>query len=199
LDDIEGMFAFALYDRALEKLYLVRDRIGEKPLYWFFEEGVLAFASEIKGLRAMLGPLGDIDPVSLGQYFRYGYVPDPRSIYKRCGSSRLDACWRSRLVMGEYLQQSIEEFEARHVRRYWSLVDVRATSLANPFQDRAEAVREIHQSLKQYRFQSVDCRCGCRGLSVWRHRFDPHGRNPSGSILGAGEQFYRGIRRSGVQ
>jgi asparagine synthase (glutamine-hydrolysing) len=150
LDDIEGMFAFALYDRVLEKLYLVRDRIGEKPLYWFFEEGVLAFASEIKGLRVMFGPLGDIDPVSLGQYFRYGYVPDPRSIYKKV-RKLAPGCMLEIPVGhgGNTSRQSIEEFEARHVRQYWSLVDVRANSLANPFQDRTEAVREIHQSLKR--------------------------------------------------
>jgi asparagine synthase (glutamine-hydrolysing) len=150
LDAIEGMFAFALYDLDLEKLYLVRDRIGEKPLYWFFEEGVLAFASEIKGLKAMLGSLGDIDHVSLGQYFRYGYIPDPRSIYRKV-RKLAPGCMLAIPVGrdGDSPKQSIEDFEARHVQRYWNLMDVRARSLANPFESRAEAVEEIHRSLRQ--------------------------------------------------
>lgn len=77
-----GMFAFALWDRAERRLTLVRDRLGIKPLYWAQHRGSLLFGSELKALRAAAPDGFAIDPQALEQYFRFGYVPSPLSIWR---------------------------------------------------------------------------------------------------------------------
>ena len=78
-----GMFAFALWDRRYETLYLVRDRLGVKPLHYsWLEDGTFIFGSELKVLTAHPEFKRDIDPRSVEDYFALGYVPDPRCIYK---------------------------------------------------------------------------------------------------------------------
>jgi asparagine synthase (glutamine-hydrolysing) len=82
LDRFNGMFAFALWDARREALFLARDRLGEKPLYYcFLGDGQLLFASELKSL--LLHPQVDhrLDPQAIEEFFAFGYIPDPRSIY----------------------------------------------------------------------------------------------------------------------
>ena len=82
LDHFNGMFAFALWDAGREALFLARDRLGEKPLYYcFLNDGRLLFASELKGLLASPDVPRRLDPQAVEEFFAYGYVPDPRSIY----------------------------------------------------------------------------------------------------------------------
>jgi asparagine synthase (glutamine-hydrolysing) len=78
---LAGMFAFALWDDARKRLWLTRDRLGKKPLYYSSRAGVLAFASELKALVADPSFPRDIDQAALGLYLRYGYIPAPLSIY----------------------------------------------------------------------------------------------------------------------
>src|SRR6478672_9549034 len=79
-----GMFAFALWDRNRETLFLARDRLGVKPLqYAVLPDGMLIFGSELKGLLAHGGLPRDIDPCAVEEYFALGYVAEPRSIFKR--------------------------------------------------------------------------------------------------------------------
>src|SRR5262249_46711609 len=78
---LRGMFAFALWDRNRSTLFLARDRLGKKPLYYvLLDDGTLAFSSELKAIR--LHPLcaRKIDDRSVEDYFGFGYVPDPRTI-----------------------------------------------------------------------------------------------------------------------
>lgn len=78
-----GMFAIALWHKPTQQLHLLRDRLGVKPLYYHWDGKVLAFASELKALRAFSGWQVEIDPDALSDYLRYGYITDPRSIYRR--------------------------------------------------------------------------------------------------------------------
>src|SRR5437763_11578260 len=74
-----GMFAFALWDRNCETLFLARDRLGKKPLYYAaLPNGEMIFGSELKALLVHPGLSRDIDPAAVEDYFGYGYVPDPR-------------------------------------------------------------------------------------------------------------------------
>jgi len=79
-----GMFAFVLWDRKQQTLFVVRDRFGVKPLYYaFLDSGEFLFGSELKSLMAHPGLARDIDPLAVEEYFAYGYVPEPRTIFKR--------------------------------------------------------------------------------------------------------------------
>ncbi len=79
---LNGMFAFALYDRTKGILLLVRDPIGEKPLYWTRQGDTLIFGSELKALRAHPLCSHELDTNSIAQYLMYEYIPAPATIYK---------------------------------------------------------------------------------------------------------------------
>jgi len=87
---LHGMFAFAIYDSEARTLFLARDRLGVKPLYYaLLSDGSLAFASELKGLAAHPLLRREADPLAVEDYLAWGYVPDTRSILK--GVSKLAA------------------------------------------------------------------------------------------------------------
>jgi asparagine synthase (glutamine-hydrolysing) len=78
---LNGMFAIAIYDKRIGKLYLVRDRAGVKPLYYHQNENFMVFGSEIKSLL-QAGIPSDLDPQSLSLFMTYNYIPSPHTIYK---------------------------------------------------------------------------------------------------------------------
>lgn len=83
LDRMRGMFAFAIWDPDSQTLSLARDRMGERPLYYTVTpDRFLVFASELSALTAARMAPMDIDPKALADYFAYGFVPDPLSIYR---------------------------------------------------------------------------------------------------------------------
>jgi asparagine synthase (glutamine-hydrolysing) len=77
-----GMFAIALFDRKQRQLYLVRDRLGKKPLYWTIRDRRLLFGSELKALRAVNGWTPELDRDALATYVRHDYILAPYTIYK---------------------------------------------------------------------------------------------------------------------
>ena len=84
---IIGMFAFCIYDLRKDQLIIARDRYGQKPLYYWQSNNIFAFASELQSLWELDNfPKNDLDQISAGQYFRYGYIPSPRTIYKNVNS-----------------------------------------------------------------------------------------------------------------
>ena len=111
LTRFNGMFAFALWDRRTETLFLARDRLGIKPLYYAeLPDGELIFGSELKAL--MEHPLlpREVDPEAVEEYFCFGYVPEPRTIFKNV--KKLEpGCWlRCRRAEGRPRMQ-----------RYWDV------------------------------------------------------------------------------
>jgi asparagine synthase (glutamine-hydrolysing) len=132
-----GMFALALWDRQERSLILARDRIGEKPLYYGWQGDVLLFSSELKALRAHPAFLGSIDRSVLTEYFRHGYIAAPHSIYQGI----------FKLMPGTYMQFSEHGVTPRPIT-YWSLRDVAAKGLAEPFAGNdAEAVSRLESEL----------------------------------------------------
>jgi asparagine synthase (glutamine-hydrolysing) len=87
LERAEGMFAFALWDAERRELSLVRDRLGEKPLYYGWVSGRLAFGSELKALRSLPAFRPELDRQAVALYLRHNCVPAPRTIY--AGISKL--------------------------------------------------------------------------------------------------------------
>ncbi|MFI3199945.1 MAG: asparagine synthetase B, partial [Eubacteriales bacterium] len=79
---LKGMFAIAIYDRELERLYLVRDRIGKKPLYYWYEDSNLVFASELKPIMKTPGFQGTINRDVIKQYLYQLYIQAPNTIYE---------------------------------------------------------------------------------------------------------------------
>ncbi len=106
---LNGMFAFAVWDSLEKALYLFRDRIGVKPLFYYSNGGVFSFASELKALHAGLSDRLNIDTDSLGEFFHYGYISAPRSIYKDV----------HKLEPGCFLKIS-HELNIEH-QRYWDM------------------------------------------------------------------------------
>ena len=82
LDACEGMFAMSVWDRQEHRLHLVRDRLGEKPLYYGWVGGLFGFASELKALRCVPGFSPELDRASVALYLRHNCVPAPRTIYR---------------------------------------------------------------------------------------------------------------------
>jgi asparagine synthase (glutamine-hydrolysing) len=82
IDRLEGMFALAIWDREERALWLARDRVGKKPLYYGWCGSSFLFGSELKALRAHPDFVGDLDRDALGQYLQYGWISQPFSIYR---------------------------------------------------------------------------------------------------------------------
>lgn len=104
-----GMFAFVLWDRNRRTLFLARDRLGKKPLYYTLTaRGQLLFASELKALLVHPDVKRDLDPQAIEDYFGFGYVPDPKTIFRAV--RKLPPAHMLTVVRGETVGQS---------RAYW--------------------------------------------------------------------------------
>jgi asparagine synthase (glutamine-hydrolysing) len=77
-----GMFAFAVWDKKEKKLYLFRDRIGVKPLYWYFKDGLFMFSSELKALHKHPKFKKELNKEALALYLQYGYISGDYSIFQ---------------------------------------------------------------------------------------------------------------------
>ena len=117
-----GMFAIAVWDARQRELTLVRDRLGKKPLYVYSEPGLIMFGSELKALLA--GPSFDrsIDRAALAVYFRYLYIPAPKSIFQRA----------IKLPPAHILTVSDPRGALPAPQPYWSLRDVALRGLETP-------------------------------------------------------------------
>ncbi len=122
-----GMFAFALFDREAQCLYLVRDRMGVKPLYYFTDGETLVFASELKPVMKYPGFRKEIDRDALTMYLAAEYIPGSQSIFRNT----------FKLLPGEILRWTPRGTEKR---RYWSVQDV--LSRAEPFTGSYEDAQE---------------------------------------------------------
>ena len=93
LDRLSGMFAFAIWDRNRRQLFLARDRVGKKPLYYaHLDSGELIFASELCALLVHPRAPRSLSAAAIEDYFAYGYVPDPHSIYEGIGQLAAGHC-----------------------------------------------------------------------------------------------------------
>ena len=120
-----GMFAIAIWDRAENRLFLARDRVGEKPLYWGWAGKHLVFGSELKALRGHHEFPDAICRDSLAQYLTYAYVPAPRSIhpgiYKLEPGCLLEVAGPTPLEPPPHPLRAGNRYESISIRHYWSL------------------------------------------------------------------------------
>ena len=132
-----GMFALALWDRAENALYLVRDRLGIKPLYYGWSGPSFLFGSELHTLKRHPDFEGCLNQRAIGAYLRYRYVPSPESIYKDI----------YKLPPGSILKLQ-HPLERAEPRAYWSAYEVAQAGVRCPFEGSAEeAVDALHDLL----------------------------------------------------
>jgi asparagine synthase (glutamine-hydrolysing) len=111
VDRLRGMFAFAIWDRARQTLFLARDRLGVKPLFYaLLPNGQFVFGSELKALKQHPLLPKNIDPTAIEDYFGFGYIPDPKTIYQ--GVYKLEPGYCLTIQRG---QQSLQP------RQYWDV------------------------------------------------------------------------------
>lgn len=138
-----GMFSFALWDRAARKLFLARDRCGEKPLYYGWVGRSLVFASELKAIRAFPGFNNSVDRRALTLFMRHNCVPAPWSIYENI--------WK--LPPGSWVEFSAPgsgHIASGQVKTYWSASQVVTNGLREKFcGNDIEAVNELQRLLCQ--------------------------------------------------
>lgn len=137
----EGMFAFGLWDLEKTVLYLGRDRLGEKPLYYGWQKDVFLFGSELKAMQAFPDWNGEINRDALVPFLKFGYIPAPQSIFA--------GMWK--LSPGHFLEipfQTVPGSELRPVP-YWSLRNVADWAKENPFRgSESEAEAKLEGMLK---------------------------------------------------
>ena len=134
LSRYRGMFAFALWDGKKRELFCVRDRLGIKPFYYYFDGRIFAFASEIKALLAHPAISARFDESQLPEYLAFGYTSGERTMFAGI----------KKLMPGHTLRISPGDFTPR-LSRYWDLPDTQ-----NPWPDsEADLIRETRRRLEE--------------------------------------------------
>lgn len=137
---LDGMFAFSLYDPKQNKVYCARDFFGEKPLYYFTDDSVIGWASELKSLMLLKDQKPSIDPLALGLYFRLTYIPAPFTIYS--GIHKLEP--------NHYL---VIDTETHHLEKHPIVQNIKIKKV----ETKDQAIQHIHDAV----LESV----GSRGVS----------------------------------
>ena len=140
--ELRGMYAFALYDRAEQRVYLVRDPMGIKPLYVFEQAHTLHFASELKAIREAVGALS-LDAEAVNAYFLRQYIGGPGTIFEGVRS----------LPPGSYQEIQLGSGQVRE-RRYYRLPAQRPESIGLEAAA-AKLEDELHRSVKEHMLSDV--------------------------------------------
>ena len=134
LEPLRGMFAFALWDSRRRRLLLARDRLGVKPLFYRLEPGRLAFASELRALRELVGHPLDIEPQSVYDFFGFRYIPAPHTFYRGV----------EKLLPGHYM---IVDAQGARIEPYWDVPPEEETSrTAEDFAE--EVIERLRESIR---------------------------------------------------
>ena len=137
-----GMFAIALYDRDAQEVYLVRDRIGKKPLYYWEDGENLVFASELKPILACPGFDRKLNPDILPVFLYQQYIPEPDTIFEQVKKLRPGTILRFRL-------QPDNGQKKRECFSYWSIKESYQKGIADPVTDFSQAKAELKAILQK--------------------------------------------------
>ncbi|MDH2037327.1 asparagine synthase-related protein [Stenotrophomonas maltophilia] len=129
LSRIEGAFGFSVWDRESRELWLARDPVGERPLYYGWYQGRFLFASEMKALQAFAGFAPSIDQDALSLLLRHDYVPAPHTIYR--GIHKLVAGAMLRIDLNDHAAGGSSQ-AAQGGSRYWCARDAMQSALQEP-------------------------------------------------------------------
>jgi asparagine synthase (glutamine-hydrolysing) len=137
VDRLNGMFAFAIWDRRQRRLSLVRDRVGVKPLHWARLGKLFLFGSELKALLACPGWEPEVDRNVVAEFMRHGYIAAPRSIYR--GVNKLEP--------GQIL--TLDENGAVRARCYWDIRTVARNARRSKTQDECDFETLLKDSVRR--------------------------------------------------
>ncbi len=141
---LNGMFAFAIFDRARRELFLARDRFGEKPLFIYRQPGRLAFASELSALLSHAEIPCTVNPSGVQKLFAWGFIPAPTTIYRNC----------RKIPAGSAVLYSLDD-DALTERRYWKFAIDPDRSLGDADAPRlAEELRSLFTQAVKRRLMS---------------------------------------------
>jgi asparagine synthase (glutamine-hydrolysing) len=139
LEKLNGMWAFAIYDRAKKEVFLSRDRFGKKPLFYYVDDHSFVFASELTALHFHPAVPRDFDPEALQKFFAYGFIPAPRTMLTRV----------KKLPAGHWMKVPVQTLRCE-VRKYWEFeLDPFETIPKNP--ERAwgeELIRRLDEAVR---------------------------------------------------
>jgi len=146
IEQCNGMWAFALWDKKERTLSLCRDRIGKKPVYYGLTGDSFVFASELKAIKTFPGFSGRLDRKSITSYLRHNYVPSPYSIFEGIG----------KLPPASIITLSVQELsDACNIRKlnkpkqYWSIKAIVERHISHPCKDRfGETLNNLDNVLK---------------------------------------------------
>ena len=144
---LNGMFAFSFLDIEEKAMFIARDRIGIKPVYYGFSNKNFIFGSELKSLKAHPKFDNSLNIDSMALFLRHSTIPAPWSIYENIFQLRA----------GCYLKFSIKRFEITRLRHYWELNNISKINLKRHFKSPAKAVETLEEKLSEsikYRMQA---------------------------------------------
>jgi len=134
---LNGMYAIAIYDLHVSKLFVVRDRVGEKPLYYWKNEEYFIFGSELKSIKHILNDRGfedlKISKIGLNIYFNLTFIPAPHTIYENV----------FKLESGRYIEYDLSSFEYKEIK-YW---DIQEVSEKDKLKDYTRAKKILRESV----------------------------------------------------
>ena len=159
LSKINGMFAFSVWDSREKTAWLVRDRLGIKPLYYGWQANKFIFGSELKAFKALPDLSLDIDRDSLCLFLRHNYIPAPHSVYQSV----------FKLEAGSYLKLSLEDTSyvpesfsphalpgsSKGPKKYWDIREKAQNGIINPFKGDE---RELNKSVRDLITDSIKIR-----------------------------------------
>ncbi|MAC40183.1 MAG: asparagine synthase (glutamine-hydrolyzing) [Pelagibacterales bacterium] len=131
LSQIEGMFVFAIYDKKKEKLFIARDKFGEKPLYYKNDDGFFAFSSELKGLEPLIR-VKTIDKKALNLFLSLSYIPSPYTIYENV----------KKMMPGTFLEINFNR-DIKEKRYYDLLKIIKNIPKKNNFKNACDELRKL--------------------------------------------------------
>lgn len=133
LNRLNGMFAFAIYNLRSQQLFIARDRCGQKPLYYYYQNNILVFASEIKALLLASIIPREVNLTAIDAYLGLRYVPEPQTLFKHIET--LPAAHFLMLSKGEDIK----------IKRYW---DISLITDKNQFLSPTDALEKVHEKLQ---------------------------------------------------
>jgi asparagine synthase (glutamine-hydrolysing) len=138
---LNGMFAFAIYDKEKQELFVCRDRMGIKPLYYFYDGRNFVFSSELKSFQNITLISKEIDPNAVYKFLHLGYIPAPYTIYKAT----------KKLQAGNGLKITNDSFEQK---QYWSLNQIISKEIVTSEKQALVKLSDLLMSSVQYQIKS---------------------------------------------